>query len=202
MFALAGIAVIAFISTNIDDLIMLVAFFAVPNCRPTQVVVGQFAGMATLIGLSVCGALLTVIVPSAWLGAFGLLPISIGVQDLWRSRENAGQERSSKQSAANVTTVMVVTIANGGDNVALYVPLFSVHSAAEVAFFAAVFVALTALWCMIAHRLVRRGGHGFTARRWGRAIIPYVMIALGTYILIKTDTLTLLLRSLPTLTAG
>jgi cadmium resistance protein CadD (predicted permease) len=112
----------------------------------------------------------------------------------WR---NAQQERSSKPSAANLTTVMVVTIANGGDNVALYVPLFSVHSAADVAFFAAVFVALTALWCMIAHRLVRRGGHGLTARRWGRAIFPYVMIALGAYILIKTDALTLLLRSLP-----
>ena len=55
MFSLAGIAVIAFISTNIDDLIVLVAFFAVPNARPTRVVIGQFAGMAMLIGLSVCG---------------------------------------------------------------------------------------------------------------------------------------------------
>jgi cadmium resistance protein CadD (predicted permease) len=152
--------------------------------------------MAALIGLSVGGALLTVIVPSAWLGTLGLVPISIGVRGLLRFWRNTEQERNSKQSVANPMTVMVVTIANGGDNVALYVPLFSVHSAAEVAFFATIFIALTGLWCMIAHRLVRQGGQGLTVRRWGRAIFPYVMIALGTYILIKTDVLALLLRSL------
>lgn len=197
MFALAGLAITAFISTNLDDLVMLVAFFAVPSCRPTQIVIGQFAGMAALIGLSFLCAWLTAIVPSAWLGAFGLLPISIGVRDLLRFWRDTEQEPNGKTSAANLTTVTLVTIANGGDNLGLYVPLFSVHSTAEVVFFAAVFMALTALWCVIAHGLARRRGDGVAVRRRTRAILPYVMIALGAYILIKTGSLTLLQAALP-----
>jgi cadmium resistance protein CadD (predicted permease) len=195
MFALVGLAVVAFISTNIDDLLVLAAFFAIPNGRPIEVVAGQFAGMATLIGLSVCGAFLSLVVPSAWLGAFGLVPISIGLCALLR--RDAEPERTSKPSAASFTTVMVVTVANGGDNVALYVPLFSVHPAAELAFFAAVFAVLTGFWCAIAYALVRRGSHGLAARRWGGVAFPYVMIALGTYIVIKTGALTLVWGALP-----
>ena len=58
---------------------------------------------------------------------------SIGIRGLWRRRHGLEAEPDSRLRAANFTAVTIVTVANGGDNMALYVSLFSVHSAAEVA---------------------------------------------------------------------
>ncbi len=152
MMSLAGIAVAAFASTNVDDLLILIAFFAAARLRPSSIVAGQLAGMAALILASLIGS------------------------------------------------VTLAVIASGGDNISLYVPLFSVHSGPEVMVFGASFMALSTLWCMIARTLAhsrdRAVQRWLERQAWNGAIIPSVMIALGLYILIKTDALTGLFGSM------
>lgn len=186
-----GIGLVAFVSTNIDDLVLLVAFFADHSYRTLDIVVGQIAGIALLIGVSVACSLLALLVPDAYIGLGGLIPIAIGVRTLWARTDSGDGDKPPGRRAATLATVMVATIANGGDNLSLYIPLFAVHDTAEIAVLAGVFLAMTVLWCAAAFTLARSRLFGITANRSGR-VAALVMIGLGLYILMTTKALSLI----------
>jgi cadmium resistance protein CadD (predicted permease) len=50
LVALSGLAIVLFASTNVDDLFVLLGFFSDPKLRARDIVVGQYAGIATLFG--------------------------------------------------------------------------------------------------------------------------------------------------------
>ena len=76
-----------------------------------------------------------------------------------------------------------MTVANGGDNIGVYMPSFAVHSGSQVAIIAVVFVVMTALWCMLAHRMVSHPRLGAPLRRYGHIVVPLVLIGLGILII-------------------
>lgn len=189
--ASVGIGVVAFASTNIDDLVMLIGFFADPAYRPREIVAGQFAGIAALIVLSLLGALVARAAPTEIVGLLGLVPIAIGVKKLVFAEDGGPGGGRLARRVSKIATVAVVTIANGGDNLGLYIPLFSVQDGAGIALLVALFLAMTALWCAVGHALVGTRLLGIPAQRWGNAVLPCVLIALGVYILMKTGALAL-----------
>ncbi|MDT7815645.1 MAG: hypothetical protein QOJ51_6336 [Acidobacteriaceae bacterium] len=189
---LLALAITLFASTNIDDLVVLIGFFADRRFRTRDIVAGQFAGVAALFLASASGSLLSLVIPRAYLGLLGILPIVIGIRKLSDLRRDASApENSSQGSVAGVT---LVTIANGGDNIAIYIPAFAVHSGAENAVIAMVFVAMTALWCMLAHWMVNHRRFGAPLRRYGHIFAPMVLIGLGLVIIYKAGTMGWLLR--------
>ena len=196
--SLVGIAIAAFASTNVDDLVILIAFFAAARLRPPVIVAGQLAGMATLILVSFIASLIALAIPGAWIGFLGLLPIALGIRQLMRM--NGWRGSTAEPGARGFTTVMLAVIASGGDNISLYAPLFSVHSGLEVAVFGVMFMVLSALWCLIAMRLAlsrdRAVQRWLERQAWNGVIVPCVMIALGLYILIKTGALTTFVASI------
>ena len=77
-----GVGIAAFVSTNIDDLLILMAFFATPRFPPFQIVLGQYIGMGSLIAVSLLGLLIALVVPRNLIGLIGLFPIAIGIKEL------------------------------------------------------------------------------------------------------------------------
>jgi cadmium resistance protein CadD (predicted permease) len=198
LLPLISIGIVAFVSTNIDDLVLLIGFFADPTYRPAHVVTGQFAGILGLIGLSLAGSLLALVIPTAYIGLIGFVPIVIGLHQLLRRGEgDDGEGKEHADRASRILTVTLVTLSNGSDNLSLYIPLFSIHTAGEVSLFAVLFLAMTALWCCVGYALVRNPLLSAPLQRWGHVALPYVMIGLGAYILVKTDALALLGIRLP-----
>ncbi|WP_441286246.1 cadmium resistance transporter [Sorangium sp. KYC3313] len=197
-----GVSVLVFVSTNIDDILLLSAFFAHPGFAPAQVVAGQFLGIAALVIASAACALLAVRVPDGWIGLLGLAPLALGLRGLWarwrgsRAREagvasgadeadaaeSARGRHGSSASRFKVIAVASVTLANGGDNLGVYIPLFS-SSPAHIPLHAAVFAVMTGAWCALGHRLVNHPILGTRIRRFGRAALPFVLIGLGLWIL-------------------
>ena len=144
--AAVALAAVAFAATNVDDLFVLAAFSADPSLRKRHVIAGQFLGIGALIAASLLCALAAVVVPAQWLGLLGLLPIVIGVRRLlaaWREID-VEPPRPARRAALSVAAV---TIANGGDNLAVYVPLFATQPGAAWPLIVAVFAVLTAVWC-------------------------------------------------------
>ena len=68
------------------------------------------------------------------------------------------QKPGPNAAAGSVVTVAVVTIANGGDNIGAYAPLFAAQSGIERVGTVALFTLLTGLWCWAAHRLIGPAG--------------------------------------------
>ena len=179
--ALSAVAVFA--GTNVDDLLVLTVLFLsgrrTGRPRRWQIVAGQYAGIAALVGASALVAAGLLLVPDRWTGLLGLLPIALGVRALFRHGEEA--QRSPVTGAAGVA---VLTIANGADNIAVYVPVLRVLGPAEAAVMLVVFAVLVAVWCAVAAWL---GGHPRVVRlidRAGHRLVPIVFIGIGLVILL------------------
>jgi cadmium resistance protein CadD (predicted permease) len=202
LVALLGLAIVLFLSTNVDDLVMLVAFFANSRFRARDVVAGQYAGMAVLFIVSAAGALLSLVIPEAYLGLLGIFPILVGIGKLLELRHDRAEATPAKDLAAttgghgNIASVALVTVANGGDNIGVYIPSFAVHSGSQVAIIAVVFVAMTALLCLLAHWMVSHPRLGAPLRRYGHILAPLVLIALGILIIYNAGTIPSLLGAI------
>src|SRR5688572_25774888 len=78
--SLTGIAVVVYVSTNVDDLLVLAVFFADPQVRVGAVVAGRYVGLAVLVLASAASALLALAVPDEWIALLGLVPLALGLR--------------------------------------------------------------------------------------------------------------------------
>jgi cadmium resistance protein CadD (predicted permease) len=154
-----------------------VAWFAA-GYRARTIVAGQYLGIGALFAAAAAASTVSLFVPLEYLRWLGLLPILIGLGILLRK---PGAE--SGDGDASVASVTAVTVANGADNIGVYVPLFAVASLATIALYGAVFAVMLALWCLGARWLVHHPAAGAPLRRWGPRLVPWVLVALGLWIL-------------------
>ena len=194
--ALLGLAIVAFASTDVDDIIVLIAFFADSRFRTRNVVIGQYLGIGALVIASIAASWIALALTPAFVGLLGALPILIGLKRLADLRHDAGEEgpptETRNGALGQIGAIAAVTIANGGDNLGVYAPLFATQSAAEIAVMAAVFILMTALWILIAHGLVKHPTIGAIIRRYGRIAAPLALIGLGFRILYNAQSFELL----------
>ncbi len=205
---LAGVT--SFAATNIDDIVILMLFFAQVNAtfRPRHIVVGQYLGFTALILASLPGFFGGLIVPKAWIGLLGLVPIAIGISHLVK-RENDDNEvqavsgefnRESNSPVSKLANlfnpqtlnVAAVTVANGGDNIGIYLPLFASSDLRSLVVILAVFSVMVGVWSYVAYRLTRHKVIANILTRYTKAVVPFILIGLGIFILIDSGTYRLL----------
>ena len=97
--ALVGVGIAAFVSTNIDDLLILMAFFATPKFPPFQIVLGQYIGMGSLMAVSLLGLLIALVVPRNLIGLIGLFPIAIGIKELLELHKKSNNNKDNRGDA-------------------------------------------------------------------------------------------------------
>jgi cadmium resistance transport/sequestration family protein len=202
------VGVTSFIATNLDDIVVLVIFFSQVSAtfRRRHIVFGQYLGFAALLLLSLPGYFGGLVLPKAWVGLLGLLPLGVGIGQLIKPDADEPDVQTvsllskSKASMPIIVSsvlspqtyqVAAVTIANGGDNIGIYVPLFASSTLPQLTVILSVFLVLVGVWCWLAERLTRQRAIALLLSRYGRRIIPFVLIGLGLYILIDSGTLAL-----------
>jgi cadmium resistance protein CadD (predicted permease) len=196
LWSTAGLAVLLFVSANVDDIFVLVAFFSDRAFRAREVVAGQFSGMVALIASSVLLSTVARLVPPRCVGLLGAIPVVLGVVRLAQRNGSATDEEPLSRPAGGGfgrgLAVGLTTMATGGDNIAVYVPVFATRTRPELALTIVVFLLLTAVWCTAGHRLVTHPRIGTLLRRHARRVTPFVFVALGLFILIKSRAFSLL----------
>lgn len=185
-------AIVVFVVTNIDDLLLLAVLFG-SGLLVRAVVAGQFLGITVLIGASVGAAYAATVIPQKWINLLGIVPITLGswlFYRLWRTRGKADndavditQERLDSAPGAQALGVAAITLANGGDNAGVYIPLFA-NDAPAVPIFTIVFLVLTAVWCVFGYALIKHPVGAAVMQRWGHWILPFVLIGIGVHILL------------------
>jgi cadmium resistance protein CadD (predicted permease) len=199
LLALIGLAIVLFASTNVDDVFVLVGFFSDKRFRARDTVLGQYVGITALFIASVAASLLSLVIPLAYVGLLGVIPILIGAKklfELYQQRdqtEEALKHHSDADRNGRVATVALMTVANGGDNIGVYTPSFATRSAREIIVIAIIFAVMTALWCFVAHAIVHHPKLGSPIRRYGHRVTPVVLVALGVLILYQAGSFGLLL---------
>jgi cadmium resistance transport/sequestration family protein len=196
---------IAFIATNIDDIVILLLFFSQinPNFRSRHIVAGQFLGFTVVLILSLPGLFGGLVLSKNWIGLLGLLPIAIGISSLVNQEEHSSEEvlEETEQSEASIITnflspqtysVAAVTVANGSDNISVYVPLFASSNLESFVVTIGIFFLLLAVWCYAAYKLTNYKIIASVLTRYGNNIVPFVLIGLGTFIVLKSEALSLI----------
>ncbi|MEH2117808.1 cadmium resistance transporter [Nostoc sp.] len=204
--------IIAFIATNIDDIIILLIFFSQVdvNFRRRHILLGQYLGFTAIIIASLPGFFGGLVIQREWIGLLGLLPIAIGIQQLiYKKEETATVQTVTSDFSQSTPTnpvlafilsvlhpqiykVAAVTVANGGDNISIYIPLFAGHDLASLGVILSIFFVMVGVWCAIAYFLSRQPTIAYILSRYGKAVVPFVLIGLGLFILYERGTFTLL----------
>lgn len=190
------LAITTFALTNIDDLMILSMYFSNPRYKKSNVVVGQYLGVMTLVIVSLSGFILGKVLEPRWIGLLGLIPILLGVKGIIGIFQSANDEaqniEGTSKSKIQFLNVALVTIANGGDNLGVYTPLFASNSLRIVILFVIVFLVMIAVWCVLAFYFVK---HPFVEKilgRYGYIILPVFLIVLGIWILTESGSFTIL----------
>lgn len=193
MLADLGTAIVVFVATNVDDILLLAALFG-GALAARAVIAGQFIGIAVLTAVSVGAAYAATAVPAHLIRWLGLLPLALGLWLLlqwWRQRGLGRDEHDDDVAAerqfeaklhSQVLGVAAVTVANGGDNLSVYIPLFA-RDVSVLPLYIGVFTVLTAVWCWLGYALVKNPVGGAIMARWGHILLPFVLIAIGVRIL-------------------
>lgn len=190
---------IAFISTNIDDIFVLMLFFGNSRYKTKEVVIGQYLGIMALITISFVGSFVGLFIDKAYIGLLGLLPIFLGLKNLiatFRKREKESDEDSSNmlpnKKYGNIFSVAAVTFANGGDNIGIYIPLFATLSLPHKLAMIFIFLCMVAVWCLIAKYLTKHPVVAKAIERYGHIVTPVILVLLGIYILYESGSFTLI----------
>jgi cadmium resistance protein CadD (predicted permease) len=105
-----------------------------------------------------------------------------------KSVENSGDDENINPSKTGMLAVAGVTIANGGDNIGIYIPLFTTLTWTSKSIMIGIFLAMTLLWCAIARYLTTHPLMATAIEKYGKRVTPIVLILLGIYILYENET--------------
>ena len=78
-----------------------------------------------------------------------------------------------------------MTLANGGDNIGVYVPVFAATGLGALITYVVTFLVLVAVWCGAGWSFASRPVVARVLTRWGHLMLPVVLIVIGLIILIE-----------------
>lgn len=180
------LSMIAYIGTNIDDLFFNMIFFAQHHTKEAShsIVTGKYLGIGALTAISLLGARGLQMLPDQWLSLLGLVPIGLGFRDIVSTlRSRHDKENRSASSRFLWMSMMLITIANGADNIGVYLPLFAGFTSRQMITAICIFALMTAVWCFLSKRLTGLPLLQKLLTRYKSILIPLVYILLGFYIL-------------------
>ena len=100
-------AFVSFISTNIDDIFVLMMFFSQVNnvMKRRHIVIGQYLGIGALTIISIIGALGVSVIPQEYVGLLGLVPIYLGIKAYFdykkESKDNGTTDEDELENPEN-----------------------------------------------------------------------------------------------------
>jgi cadmium resistance protein CadD (predicted permease) len=173
-----------------------------PLRRAHRIAAGQVVGFVVLVAVAAAAAAVLFEFSTAAVGLLGFVPLAIGLRGLVglrhrqppaeapergkRSRRRPASERAVGRS---LTAAALVTIAAGGDNLAVYIPLFREGGTSNLIAIVAVFIAGEAA---LTAGILAAGRHP-KARdvmtRLGAVAVPLLLCAVGVLVLVSAGTL-------------
>ncbi|MGG7058236.1 cadmium resistance transporter [Clostridium tertium] len=207
-----------------DIFILMLFFSQINNdMKIRHIVIGQYLGIGALTTISIIGALGVSIIPHEYVGLLGLVPIYLGIKayvdhkkeskdikNAYQQENQNGENGKFKESTAtqgnriitfiksfinpSVVKVFSVTVANGGDNIGIYIPLFASMSLFDIFITVIVFVLLILLLCFIGLKLAKSPFIQKNIEKYKHIFVPIIFIGLGIFILIESRTITFIFK--------
>jgi cadmium resistance transport/sequestration family protein len=180
-------SIIAYISTNIDDIFVIMILLAqsVKGAKG-RLIAGHFFGVAILTAISMLGVLGLQNLPLRYVGILGFVPIGLGIKAWLDNKDCTADDDASEAQRVGFLSMAMITLGNGADNVGVYIPLFTGFSGSERIGAVVVFTIMTALWVFLANALAEFPKIKAIIEKYKNIAIPVVFIALGLFIILDS----------------
>ncbi len=196
-------AVTAFVGTNIDNCVVTATMVAgAPLDRAHRIAAGQVVGFVLVTATAAAAAAVLYEFSPAAVGLLGLVPLAIGLRGialLLRQRApdgpDSGSRRKGRRPAAeravgrSFTAGLLVTIAAGGDNLAVYIPLFREGGTTNLLTLAVVFALGEGAVTMVILAAGRHTRSRAVMAKLGAFAVPLLLCGIGVLVLVSAGTL-------------
>lgn len=180
-------SIIAYISTNIDDIfVIMILLSQAAKGAKRKLVAGHFLGVGIITVVSMLGAFGLQNLPVKYVGILGLVPIGLGIKAWLDHKKGADDDNAPEGQAVGLLSMAMITLGNGADNIGVYIPLFTGFSSGERIGAVVVFAVMTALWVFLANRLAEFPKIKAIIEKYKDIAIPVVFIALGVFIILDS----------------
>lgn len=191
--ALTVIAVTAgaFIGTNMDNLILLVALYARFPRRTATVAAGYIAGMLLIGAVSIAVGFGGDLIRIDRLGMLGVVPIALGIMALFQLFQHK-QTGESRKPSSDISTkvvflsVLTTQLSNGADSIITFSIFLAESTVATDYLIALTGLGMIAIFAWLAHFLVKHRRVTEVVDRYGHYLTPFILILVGIYILSNT----------------
>jgi cadmium resistance protein CadD (predicted permease) len=190
--SIASLVAVFYVSTNLDNLILLSTYGAKPGSRPIFVKLTFVFVCLVVLLISLALARAADTLPTVDLRYLGLLPMTLGAYQLVQLMMGRGGEKNGAPDGtpgsitfAAYSGFALVLLANSSDSVSIMTPLFADLKPMFVliGFAAAVMAAI--LMGSLANQLVRHPVMRSFVEKIGKWVLPFLLIGIG--LLILTD---------------
>ena len=198
LLAICLLTMVSFVFTNLDNLILGVISLGSRPEKPLPVQLGMISAAVLVLLVSLLALAIGRTIDAGLLGYLGLAPIAIGLYTLFYSGRMVsitGEEAAPENSGSSWGSWLATTtllFANSGDTLAILLPLLVESNTSAAIIVAVTFVACAVVWAIIARLLSRQPILVRKLQEKGERFVPWIMIAVGLYILFDTGTDSLL----------
>ena len=197
-----GVAAAAFVATNVDNTIVTTTLVAgAPLDRAHRIAAGQVVGFVAIVCFAAAAAAVLFEFSPAAVGLLGFVPLAIGVRGLigLLARPHAADEprrsrwrrrpATDRAVGRSLTAVALVTLAAGGDNLAVYIPLFRQGGASKLSAIALVFAVGEAGVTAVILAAGRHPRARAVMTKLGAVAVPLLLCGVGILVLVSAGTL-------------
>jgi cadmium resistance protein CadD (predicted permease) len=192
LIGVMGVTATAFVSTNVDNLVLVSAYGARPGIRPLLLKLTFVLVCLAVLLVSLVLARAADTLPADKIRYLGLIPIGIGTyQAIKLFTGRAGDEDPAAKAAPELNGVFaylsfgLVLLANSSDSVAMLTPLLADLKPAFVAAYFAAVLAVALAMSFLAQILVRQPALRVYLEKFAKWALPFLLIGIG--LLILTD---------------
>lgn len=180
-----------FAATNVDNLVLLVAWMLSGRVPRHHIFMGYAVGMALLLAVTIGLGFSSNLMPVQYLGYLGIIPVLLGVKMLFdlRRKNNVGlDDLQAPSPKSSIVEIASTQLANGVDTILVFSPLLADSSGDIDYVIVSSFTVMVAMWFGVAWLLALHASRLKYVTLAGQWIAPVVMILVGIYILDNTAT--------------
>ena len=186
-----GVTAGAFIGTNLDNLLLLAAMYSRYERRAGIVTVGYFAGMILIGVITLLIGEVGDIIPLAYLGLLGVVPMIMGVISLWKLFRSPQAGEVTSVAAADTRlavffALISTQLSNSTDSIITFSALYADSSDPSDYMVAPTFLAMTGVFAGVAYYSIKHPKLSRFLSRYGQYVTPFILILVGYYILSNT----------------
>jgi cadmium resistance protein CadD (predicted permease) len=188
-----AVTIAAFIGTNLDNLVLLVAFHNRYENHTGMVTGGYITGMILIGAFCLLIGEVGEVIPTNYLGLLGVIPMAIGCKALvrlWRQREHVASKGVTLDNGFHgiFLTVLMTQLSNGADSIITFSVLMAESSDAADYLIMPVFLGMVFIFGWLAYYAINHRNISDFVSRYGDFITPFILILVGAYILANTAT--------------